>query len=180
MKLKNIFITSIFLSTCYSNFLYAEGLEGKQINVRNNERFSFVEGSAVQFKFKPLTDEARALKITEDASSLGVAYLGKLQLKENFTPLAALRSIGDQIGNSLDISFGVIADSNTSEALKANELLLLYHPLATVTLALVKTEEENQYEIICTYALKELKPEVTAEQTENSKNTDTQATAFEQ
>ena len=158
----------ITVITVFANILNAQGLEGKKITIRENERFRIVDGKAIQFMFKPLTEEARALEITKDASSLGVAYLGKLQLNENFTTLSALRSIGDQIGNSLDISLGVIADSNTSEALKANELLLLYHPLATITMALVKAEEENQYEIICTYALKEIKPETTAEQPETT------------
>ena len=70
--------------------------------------------------------------------------------------MSALRSIADQIGESLDINFGVITDSNTSDALKANELLLLYHPHVTITLALARPSEENDYEIICTYALKDL------------------------
>lgn len=168
MKKINIILTLFILVLSYASNLHAAGLEGKNITIRNNERFSFVEGNAVQFMFKPLTDEARALEITKDASSLGVAYLGKLQIEDNFTALSALRSIGDQIGNSLNISLGVIADSNTSEALKANELLLLYHPLATITLALVRAEEENQFEVICTYVLKEIKPPVTSEQAETS------------
>ena len=83
----------------------------------------------------------------------------QIQLKENISALSALRSIADQIGESLNLSFGVIADSNTSEALKSNELLLLYHPAVTITLALAKPSEESNYEIICTYALKDLKKE---------------------
>ena len=136
---------------------YAAGLENRPIKITSNDRFHFVDGSSIQFKFKPLSEQARALEITESASSLGVTYLGQIELKKNITPLSALRSIADQIGDSLNISFGVIADSNTSEALKSNELLLLYHPAITITLALAKPSEESHYEIICTYALKDLK-----------------------
>ena len=84
----------------------------------------------------------------------GSAYLGQVKLKKTSQTLAALRSIADQIGESLKVNFGVVADSNTSEALKANELLLLYHPLATITLALARPDSDSNYEIICTYALK--------------------------
>lgn len=145
------------LFTCCVVNTYAAGLENQTIKIKSNERFQFANGGSIQFKFKPLSDQARALEITENASALGVAYLGQVQLKENVTALSALRSIADQIGESLNISFGVIADSNTSEALKSNELLLLYHPAVTITLALAKPNEESNYEIICTYALKDLK-----------------------
>ena len=154
MKLKLTIILFFYL-TCQSS-LFAAGLEKRTIILSSNERFDLVQSNSVKFKFKPLSDDARKLEITNDASSLGVAYLGKINLKENFTPLDALRSIADQIGESLEINFGVIADSNTSEALKENELLLLYHPHVTITLALAKPQESTEYEIICTYALKDL------------------------
>lgn len=155
---KTIFLQIVLLACCVSA-LHAAGLENRTITITSNERFDLVNGSSIQFKFQPLTDEARALEITKNASSLGVAYLGQVQVKENVTALSALRSIADQIGESLDLSFGVIADSNTSEALKTNELLLLYHPNVTITLALVRPNKQSHYEIICTYALKELKVE---------------------
>ncbi len=154
MKLKLSAILFFYLA-CQASVV-AAGLEKRTIILSSNERFDLVQGNSVKFKFKPLSEDARQLEITNDASSLGVAYLGKIKLKENFTALAALRSIADQIGESLKINFGVIADSNTSEALKENELLLLYHPQVTITLALVKPNDSTDYEIICTYALKDL------------------------
>ena len=150
---------------------FAAGLENRSIKITNNDRFHFVNGSGVQFKFRPLSDEARTLEITKNASSLGVAYLGQVQLKENTTPLSALRSIADQIGNSLNLSFGVIADSNTSEALKSNELLLLYHPAITITLALARPNEDSNYEIICTYALKDMEKKQPKANQKTLKNT---------
>ncbi|MEM7401461.1 MAG: hypothetical protein AAF304_05875, partial [Pseudomonadota bacterium] len=131
-------------------------LTNRVITLNSNERFDLLQSKSVNFKFQPLSEDARKLEITNDASALGVAYLGQIKLKENFTALSALRSIADQIGESLDINFGVIADSNTSDALKSNELLLLYHPSVTITLALAKPAENSDYEIICTYALKDL------------------------
>ena len=157
MKNQVTLLFFFILLTCGTVETFAAGLENRPIKITSNERFHFVNGNSVQFKFKPLSDQARTLEITKSASSLGVAYLGQIQLKENITALSALRSIADQIGNSLNVSFGVIADSNTSEALKSNELLLLYHPNATITLALARPNEESNYEIICTYALKDLK-----------------------
>ena len=134
----------------------ATGLEDKTIILKSNERFNLIQAKTVTFKFQPLSEDARKLEITNDATALGVAYLGQVKLKENNSALSALRSIADQIGESLDLSFGVIADSNTSEALKANELLLLYHPSVTITLALARPDENSDYDIICTYALKDL------------------------
>jgi len=150
-----ILLLALFIAG-FTSALHAAGLVSRTITITSNERFELVNGSSIQFKFQPLTDEARALEITNKASSLGVVYLGQLQLKENITALSALRSIADQIAESLDLSFGVITDSNTSTALKANELLLLYHPAVTITLALARPNEQNAYEIICTYTLKEL------------------------
>ncbi len=143
-------------SPAISSMAFAAGLEEKTIILKSNERFDLILASTVTFKFQPLSEDARKLEITNGATALGVAYLGKIKLKENNTALSALRSIADQIGESLDISFGVIADSNTSEALKANELLLLYHPSVTITLALARPDESSDYEVICTYALKNL------------------------
>ena len=139
--------------------VHAAGFEDRTITIRNTERFDLVERNHIKFKFKPLTEDARALEITKDATALGVTYLGQIQLKEKSTPLSALRSIADQIAESLDLSFGVVADSNTSDALKTNELLLLYHPHITITLALVQPSEESPFEIICTYTLKEIPTE---------------------
>ena len=147
---------SVLLFVLLSNIASATGLENLTITMQSNERFDLVQANKVKFKFKPLSEEARKLEITSGASSLGVAYLGQIKLKEGATALSALRSVADQIGKSLGINFGVIADSNTSDALKANELILLYHPNVTLTLALSKPTEESDYEIICTYALKDL------------------------
>ena len=155
MKLKISLTVLIFFSLAVLNTSFSAGLENRTITLTSNERFDLVQANSVTFKFQPLSEDARKLEITNDAAALGVAYLGQIKLKENNSALSALRSIADQIGESLDISFGVIADSNTSEALKANELLLLYHPNVTITLALARPTEVNDYEIICTYALKE-------------------------
>ncbi len=155
MKLKISFTVLIFFSLVILNSSISAGLEDRTITLKSNERFDLVQANSVTFKFQPLSEDARKLEITNDAAALGVAYLGQIKLKENNSALSALRSIANQIGESLDISFGVIADSNTSEALKANELLLLYHPNITITLALARPDEGNNYEIICTYALKE-------------------------
>jgi len=166
MKLKtSITLLIIYLFAAYQPS-FAAGLEDRVITLKSNERFDLVQANTVTFKFQPLSDDARNLEITNDASALGVAYLGQITLKENITALSALRSIADQIGESLDISFGVIADSNTSEALKANELLLLYHPSVTITLALAKPDPINDYEIICTYALKDLAEKEIVQQVE--------------
>jgi hypothetical protein len=156
MKLKISITLLLFYIFAALNHSFATGLEDRIITLKSNERFDLVQANTVTFKFQPLSDDARKLEITNDATALGVAYLGQITLKENSTALSALRSIADQIGESLDISFGVIADSNTSDALKVNELLLLYHPSVTITLALARPDELNDYEIICTYALKDL------------------------
>jgi hypothetical protein len=160
MKLKtSIALLLIYIVTAL-NYSFAAGLEDRTITLKSNERFDLVQANSVNFKFQPLSDDARKLEVTNDAAALGVAYLGQITLKENITALSALRSIADQIAESLDISFGVIADSNTSDALKANELLLLYHPSVTITLALAKPDPINDYEIICTYALKDLEKDL--------------------
>lgn len=171
MKLQLYFLLLLMFITCSVTNAFAAGLENRPIKITSNDRFNFVNNSSIQFKFKPLSDEARALEITKNASSLGVTYLGQVQLKENVTALSALRSIADQIGDSLNISFGVIADSNTSEALKSNELLLLYHPAITITLALARPNEESTYEVICTYALKEIKQPKSKQTTAKEKPT---------
>ncbi len=175
-------IITLFLFLTGFSSVFAAGLEDRVITLSSNERFDLVQANSVNFKFQPLSDEARKLEITNDASSLGVAYLGQIKLKENITPLSALRSVADQIGESLDINFGVIADSNTSEALKSNELLLLYHPSVTITLALAKPTENSDYEIICTYALKSIVQEQdTAETTTTPEATEpTQGNAAKQ
>ena len=160
MRLKISIALLLFYSCTALNLSFAAGLEDRTITLKSNERFDLVQASSVTFKFQPLSDDARKLEITNDAAALGVAYLGQVTLKDNITALSALRSIADQIGDSLDISFGVIADSNTSEALKANELLLLYHPSVTITLALAKPDPSNDYEIICTYALKDIEKNI--------------------
>ena len=170
MKLKLSLTTiSIYLLAAL-NVAYAAGLENRIIKLSSDERFDLVQGDVVTFKFQPLSEDARKLEITNDATALGVAYLGQVTLKENTTPLSALRSIADQIGESLGISFGVVADSNTSEALQANELLLLYHPQVTITLALARPDAINDYEILCTYALKDLDKSKTTEQIDPANN----------
>ncbi len=148
------FLNAVFLLVL--NTAHAAELQNRTITLKSNERYDLIQAKSVTFKFQPLTEEARKLEIANDATALGVAYLGQVKLKEQHTTLSALRSIADQIGESLDISFGVVADSNTSEALKSNELLLLYHPNVTITLALARVDENSDYEIICTYALKEV------------------------
>jgi len=162
-----LIIFSIYLLSAF-NTVYSAGLENRVITLSSNERFDLVQGNTVTFKFQPLSDDARKLEITNDASALGVAYLGQVTIKEGNTPLSVLRSIADQIGESLGINFGVIADSNTSEALQANELLLLYHPLVTITLALARPDQINDYEILCTYALKDLNKKEPQQQTETN------------
>ena len=174
MKLALPLTTLLFF--LLSNASSAAGLEKFTITLHSNERFDLVQANKVKFKFKPLSEKARGLEITSGASSLGVAYLGQVRLKENITALSALRSVADQIGKSLGINFGVIADSNTSDALKTNELILLYHPSATITLALSKPTEESDYEIICTYALKDLVTEQANEQTNAQVNNENKAT----
>jgi hypothetical protein len=156
MKVSITFYILFNLLLAMLDTAYADALEDRTIALKSNERFSFVQADSVTFKFQPLSEDARMLEITDEAAALGVAYLGQVKLKENNTTLSALRSIADQIGESLDISFGVIADSNTSKALKANELLLLYHPNVVITLSLVRPDENSEYEIICTYVLKEV------------------------
>jgi len=163
MNFKILITSLLFYVLTAINISIAAGLEDRTITLTSNERFDLVQANKVTFKFQPLSDDARNLEITNGAAALGVAYLGQITLKEDVTALSALRSIADQIGESLDISFGVIADSNTSDALKANELLLLYHPGVTITLALAKPDPVNDYEIICTYALKELEQDTPQE-----------------
>ncbi len=172
MKLRITFYILFNLLLAMLHTAYAEALEDRTIALKSNERFSFVQADSVTFKFQPLSEDARKLEITDEAAALGVAYLGQVKLKENNTTLSALRSIADQIGESLDISFGVIADSNTSEALKTNELLLLYHPNVVITLSLVRPDENSEYEIICTYVLKEL-VEVVADSQDDIQQTTT-------
>ncbi len=145
----------IVLLACCTSPLVTAGLVDRMITITSDDSFDIADGSTIKFKFRPLTEEALALEITRNATSLGVAYLGQVQLKENVTALTALRAIAEQIGKSLNLSFGVIADSNTSEALKANEILLLYHPEVTITLILAKPNEQSLYEIICAYTLRE-------------------------
>ena len=172
MKMKSqLSITIIFILILSAlNIGLANELVDRVITLSSNERFDLLQSNSVNFKFQPLSEDARKLEITNNASSLGVAYLGQVKLKENITALSALRSIADQIGESLDINFGVIADSNTSDALKANELLLLYHPSVTITLALAKPAENSDYEIICTYVLKDSSQAQAVTQTSSEEN----------
>lgn len=174
MKSQLSLIVLFFFYFASAATVMAVGLEERTITLSSNDRFDFVQAKNVKFKFKPLSEDARKLEITNEASSLGVAYLGQVKLKENNTALSALRSIADQIGESLGVNFGVITDSNTSDALKANELLLLYHPHATITLALAKPSKENDYEIICTYALKDLSIQQVSENSDASQEIENQ------
>ena len=147
-------LLAVLLICCGIPAAYPVDLD-RFITISSNEEFEFLHGGGIAFKFRPLSSKARALEITKDASSLGVAHLGQLVLRENSTALAALRSIADQIGKSLGLRFGVITDSATSDILKESKQLLLYHPDITITLTLVKPIEQEHYEIICTYAVRE-------------------------
>ena len=155
---KTYLLVTALLACSFTSVAHPADLD-RIITISSNEEFELLHGKSVTFEFKPLANKARALEITKNATSLGVAYLGQLQLREDATALAALRTIADQIGKSLGLRFGVIADSNTSEALKANKLLLLYHPDVTITLILAKPIEQDHYEIICAYAVREIKPQ---------------------
>lgn len=155
MRHKEIIFLFIVQLACCASALYAADLENRIITITSNERMDLINGDSVQFQFQPLSNTARELEITNKAASLGVIHVGKARIKEDATVLTALRAIANQIAESLDLNFAVIADSNTSHALWESELLLLYHPDLTITLALVKSSEENHYEIACTYALRE-------------------------
>ncbi len=152
----------VLLTCCYIPAAYPVDLD-RFITISSTEEFALLRGNVIAFKFSPLSSKARALEITENASSLGVAHLGQLVLNENSTPLAALRSIANQIGKSLGLRFGVITDSTTSDILKESKQLLLYHPDITITLSLVKPIEQAHFEIVCTYAVRETKTGVPGE-----------------
>lgn len=152
----SLLVSSLLAFHCCSAAFSAE--PNRTVTISGNEEFELLQGKSVTFEFKPLPSNARALEGTNDASSLGVAHLGQLRLKENTTALAALRSMANQIGKSLDLKFSIVADSSTSEALRENELLLLYHPDVVITLTLAKPIEQDHYEIICTYAVREIEP----------------------
>ena len=152
----------VLLACCYFPAAYAVDLE-RFITISSTEEFRLLHSNVIAFKFNPLSSKARALDITENASSLGVVHLGQLVLKENSTPLAALRSIANQIGKSLELRFGVITDSTTSDILKESKQLLLYHPDITITLSLVKPIEQAHFEIVCTYAVRETKARIPGE-----------------
>ena len=147
-------LLTVLLICCCMPAAYPVDL-GRFITISSTEEFELLQGGEIAFKFRPLSSKARALGITEDASSLGVTHLGQLVLRENSTTLAALRSIANQIGKSLGLRFGVITDSTTSDILKESKQLLLYHPDITITLTLVKPIKQEHYEIICTYAVRE-------------------------
>lgn len=147
-------LLAVLLMCCCIPAAYPVDL-GRFITISSTEEFKLLHGGEIAFKFKPLSSKARALEITKDASALGVTHLGQLVLREDSTTLAALRSIADQIGKSLGLRFGVITDSTTSDVLKESKQLLLYHPDITITLSLVKPVEQEHYEIVCTYAVRE-------------------------
>ena len=126
----------------------------RSIKISGNEKFELLHDDGIAFKFRPLPGHAGAMETTRNASSLGVAYLGQLKLRNNTTALSALRSIANQIGNNLDLRFAVVIDSSTSEALKASQQLLLYHPDIVITLTLLSPVEQGHYELVCTYALR--------------------------
>ncbi len=158
---KSILLT-VLLACCYIPAAYPVDLD-RFITISSTEEFALLHGSVITFKFNPLSSKAQTLEITENASSLGVAHLGQLVLRENSTPLAALRSIANQIGESLELRFGVITDSTTSDILKESKQLLLYHPDVTITLTLVKPVEQAHFEIVCTYAVRKTKTGVPGE-----------------
>ena len=149
-------LLAVLLVCCCIPAAYPVDL-GHFITISSTEEFELLHGGEVAFKFQPLSSKAQALEITKDASALGVIHLGQLLLRENSTTLAALRSIANQIGKSLELRFGVITDSTTSDVLKESKQLLLYHPDITITLTLIKPVEQEHYEIVCTYAVRETK-----------------------
>ena len=171
-KIKSILLAALLISCCIPA-AYPVNLD-RVITISGNDQFELLHGRNIEFQFKPLSSKARTLEITENTSALGVTYLGQLLLGESSTTLDALRNIADQIGRSLGLRFGVITDSTTSDVLKESKQLLLYHPDLTITLTLVKPIEQEHYEIICTYVVRETKTSMPAD-TEHT--VPTQATA---
>ena len=153
---------------CLTATLYAANVEERTVTITSTDRFDLVDGGNMQFQL--LNDTVRALEITDEALSLGVTRIGQVRLKENVTALSALRGITDQISRGLGMNFGVIADSRTSEALRESELLLLYHPDVTLTLALIKSDRQDHYEIICTYVLEKKAPPALADDEATTEN----------
>ena len=174
-KIKYILL-SVLLVSCCMPAAYSVDLD-RVITISSNEEFELLHDGKIAFKFKPLSSKARALEITENASALGITHLGQLLLRENSTPLAALRNIADQIGRSLALRFGVITDSTTSDTLKESKQLLLYHPDLIITLSLVKPIEQEHYEIICTYVVRETKIQK-HDDTEHTTPTQTTASTY--
>ncbi len=161
--------------TCLTAVLYAADMEERAFTLTSTDRFDLIDGGNVRFQL--LNDTVRTLETINQASSLGVTHIGRMHLKENVTALSALRGIADQVSRELNMNFAVIADSSTSKALRESELLLLYHPDVTLTLALIKSDQQDHYEIICTYALREKEPPASSTDdeatTENRQSTKT-------
>ncbi len=149
---KYLLATTLIIFFFSSNVLAVD--MNRSIKISGNEKFELLHDDGIAFKFRPLPGHAGAMETTRNASSLGVAYLGQLKLRNNTTALSALRSIANQIGNNLDLRFAVVIDSSTSEALKASQQLLLYHPDIVITLTLLSPVEQGHYELVCTYALR--------------------------
>ena len=156
MKIKARKALLILQLTCLTAVLYAADMEERAFIITSTDRFDLIDGGKMRFQL--LNDTVRTLETTNKASSLGVTRVGRVRLKENVTALSALRGIADQISRELNVNFAVIADSSTSNALRESELLLLYHPDITLTLALIKSDQQDHYEIICTHVLREKKP----------------------
>ena len=149
---KHLLATTLIIFFLSSNVFAVD--MNRSIKISGNEKFELLHDDDIAFKFRPLPGHAGAMETTRNASSLGITYLGQLKLRNNTTALSALRSIANQIGNNLDLRFAVVIDSSTSEALKASQQLLLYHPDIVITLTLLSPVEQDHYELVCTYAVR--------------------------
>lgn len=155
-KLSNLFsfVIRISLLLVFSlSVLAEESSDATVITLTTNEEFTFAENSAATFTIKPLRDTHRSIETLADVEALGIIYIGEIVLTNEATPLSALRNIAAQISKALNLDLALITDSTTSQSLEPHELLLLYHPILTVTLALTKTEADHQYSLIGTYSM---------------------------
>ena len=150
---KAYLLISSLMILLFSSAVFTADLN-RTVTISSNEKFELLGDDEITFELKPLPGHASALETTRNASSLGITYLGQLKLRNNTTALSALHSIANQIGTSLDLRFAVVIDSNTSEALKTNQQLLLYHPDTIITLSLLKPAEQDHYEFVCTYVVR--------------------------
>ena len=130
-----------------------EIIEPTVVTLNASEEFTFIDNTSTSFTIKPLQAAHRSIETLANVDALGIIYLGDIVLINEATPLSALRDISSQISKSLNLDLALITDSTTSKSLEPHELLLLYHPYLTITLALTKTEADNQYALIGTYSM---------------------------